>query len=74
MKILRHKNDMSNNKQIVTSGGTGVCGMTFVALMVLKLCGVINWSWWWVTAPLWIPCGLGIIILIIAGIIYLCAS
>jgi len=19
----------------------------------LKLCGVIDWSWWWVLAPLW---------------------
>lgn len=21
--------------------------------MILKLCGVIAWSWWWVTCPLW---------------------
>lgn len=25
-------------------------GVLFVAL---KLCGVIGWSWWWVTAPFW---------------------
>jgi len=24
-----------------------------VAFIVLKLCGVITWSWWWVTCPLW---------------------
>lgn len=24
-----------------------------VAFIVLKLCGVINWSWWWVLAPIW---------------------
>ena len=24
------------------------------ALIVLKLTGVIAWSWWWVLAPLWI--------------------
>ena len=24
------------------------------ALIVLKLTGVINWSWWWVMSPLWI--------------------
>jgi hypothetical protein len=23
--------------------------------MVLKLTDNIDWSWWWVTAPLWIP-------------------
>ena len=27
----------------------------FVLFLALKLCGVIAWSWWWVTAPLWIP-------------------
>jgi hypothetical protein len=27
----------------------------FIVFLVLKLCGVITWSWWWVTAPLWIP-------------------
>jgi hypothetical protein len=36
-----------------TSGGIGIFGLTFVALLVLKLTGHITWSWWWVTAPLW---------------------
>ena len=31
-------------------------GITFIdllqiAFIVLKLCGVISWSWWWVLAP-----------------------
>lgn len=26
----------------------------FIVFLVLKLVGVIAWSWWWVTAPLWI--------------------
>jgi len=26
----------------------------FIVFLVLKLCDVIDWSWWWVTAPLWI--------------------
>lgn len=26
----------------------------FVVFLVLKLTGVIAWSWLWVTAPLWI--------------------
>lgn len=25
-----------------------------VAFIVLKLCHVISWSWWWVLSPLWI--------------------
>ena len=31
----------------------GISGLLGVAFVVLKLCGVINWSWWWVTAPFW---------------------
>ena len=26
----------------------------FLIFLVLKLCKVITWSWWWVTSPLWI--------------------
>lgn len=26
----------------------------FLIFLVLKLVGVIAWSWWWVTCPLWI--------------------
>ena len=30
----------------------------FIVFLVLKLYGVIAWSWWWVTAPLWMPIGI----------------
>lgn len=52
-----------------TSGGIGFCGLLTIAFIVLKLCGVIEWSWLWVLAPLWIPLGLAIIIFIIFAII-----
>lgn len=32
---------------------TGLPGLVFVVFLVLKLVGVIAWSWWWVTCPLW---------------------
>lgn len=28
-------------------------GWLGIALVVLKLCGVIHWSWWLVTLPFW---------------------
>lgn len=28
--------------------------IAIVTLVVLKLTGVITWSWWWVLSPLWI--------------------
>lgn len=34
----------------------GLSSLTVVALVfvVLKLTGVIDWSWWWVLAPIWL--------------------
>jgi hypothetical protein len=31
----------------------GALSLFQVAFVVLKLCGVIDWSWWWVLAPVW---------------------
>ena len=41
-----------------SSGGIGFAGLLTVAFVVLKLTGVIAWSWWWVLSPLWISFGL----------------
>jgi hypothetical protein len=27
--------------------------LLFLVFLVLKLTKVIDWSWWWVTAPIW---------------------
>lgn len=32
----------------------GFTGVLTVAFIVLKLCGVITWSWIWVISPIWI--------------------
>lgn len=37
----------------------------FLIFLVLKLTGVIGWSWWWVTAPLWISTGLGLFLIMV---------
>jgi hypothetical protein len=42
---------MSKNES--HSGGVGVIGLLGITFIVLKLVGVINWSWWWVTLPFW---------------------
>lgn len=41
------------------------------ALVVLKILEIIAWSWIWVFAPLWIPVGLIILILIVAFFVFL---
>jgi hypothetical protein len=38
-----------------SSGGLGFGGAMFLVFLTLKLTEVISWSWWWVTAPLWLP-------------------
>ena len=43
------------------SGGTDLSTILLVVFIVLKLCHVINWSWWWVLSPLWIVIILGTI-------------
>jgi len=57
------------NTTVVRSGGIGFCGLLTIAFVVLKLCGVINWGWLWVLAPLWIPAALVVLFLIIFVII-----
>lgn len=39
----------------VSTHGIGTLGLLGVVFVTLKLLGVINWSWWWVTAPFWAP-------------------
>lgn len=53
---------MSNNSN--SSKGISFMGLLQVALIVLKLCNVINCSWWLVFIPLYID-----IVIIIAAII-----
>jgi hypothetical protein len=37
------------------SSGIGLSGILGVVFVTLKLTGHIDWSWWWVLAPFWIP-------------------
>ena len=50
-----------------SSSGLGLGSVLFIVFLILKLTGNINWSWWWVTSPLWIPITLGVIMVGIMG-------
>ena len=56
---------MSENK---TNDSVSFLGMLTILFIGLKLTGYVNWSWWWVLAPLWIPivvvCGIVLIIML----------
>ena len=53
---------MDNNK---TSSGIGFGSILFIVFLVLKLTNVIDWSWWWVFAPIWISVCILIICVIV---------
>lgn len=42
-----------------------VLGIVFIAL---RLCGVIDWPWVWVLAPIWVPICLWLLAVLIAFI------
>jgi len=50
---------MRKNKA-ATRAGTSILEVLLVVFVVLKLTGNIDWSWWWVTSPFWIPAGLAV--------------
>jgi hypothetical protein len=60
---------MDNKSSGAAGGGITLSGLTFLVFLVLKLCNVIDWSWWWVTAPLWIPFAIFIAICIVVFIV-----
>ena len=55
---------MSSNNN--SGGGLGFTSVLTIVFVVLKLIGVISWSWWWVLSPLWI--GLVCWLLLVASI------
>ena len=52
----------SKNQKVAT--GTSLPTLLTVLFVALKLCGIINWSWWWVLSP--IPITLGIAVVVFA--------
>lgn len=60
----------------VSYNGIGLTGLLTVMLIGLKLTHYIDWSWWWVLAPLWLGpaivlgfCGVALLVLFIIGLL-----
>lgn len=54
---------MKENKT-TANGGIGFVGLLTIAFIVLKLVGVITWSWVWVLSPLWISAVIYVVIFV----------
>lgn len=59
------------DKNTGNSGGYGLSFATVltIAFIVLKLCGVIDWSWVWVLSPMWISFVHWILIIAVIGFV-----
>lgn len=61
-----------NNVAVQTqsqSAGVGFAGLLTIAFIVLKLTGVITWSWIWVLSPIWISFALVVLSIIFIAIV-----
>lgn len=56
--------------KVDNSGKIGFTGALTLAFIVLKLCGVIDWSWVWVLSPMWISLVVALMIFAVMMIIF----
>ena len=58
---------------VVYGGGVGLGGFLSTVFIVLKLCHVIDWSWWFVLMPIYGPIALifgTVFIIIVSTLVY----
>lgn len=58
-------------KSMESNNGLPIGAIVFIVLLTLKLSGVIDWSWWLITLPLWWWIPLILLIVIFAVVITL---
>lgn len=56
---------VSNN----SNSGIGIGGVLQIVFIVLKLCGLIDWSWLWVLSPTWIGICFVVLFILVYSII-----
>ncbi len=61
---------MENNKKITISYSFPIATIIFLAFFFAKIFDKIDWSWWWVFSPLWLPFAIILGLLAIGGVIY----
>ena len=59
---------------VVRSGGLGIGSILTIVFVVLKLCGVIDWNWFWVLSPIIFSIGLVVLLAIIAVVLAVIAD
>jgi hypothetical protein len=68
------ENNNMSKEQYIAPINSGILTIMFIVFLTLKLTGNIDWSWWWVTSPLWLPIAIlftVVFVLLAMGIIML---
>ena len=63
-----------SNKTEVTNSGIGFFGLLTILFIGLKLSGHIDWSWWWVLAPMWAPFSFVLAVILMICLIFFIAD
>lgn len=63
-----------SNTNSSSSSGIGFFGLLGITFIVLKLTNVIDWSWWWVTLPLWGGLAILFTVLAVIGVVAIIKS
>ena len=53
------------------SPGIGFLGLLGILFIGLKLTGYLDWSWWWMLAPLWWPVIFVLLVVAVVGLLHL---
>ena len=65
---------MKNQNSVSVNIGPGFLGILGLIFITLKLTDYIDWSWWWVLAPIWIPFALVAFVFVIVGIAWIAGA
>lgn len=60
-----------NSQRNMGSNNLSTAAVVFIVFLILKLTDVIDWSWWWVTSPLWLPIVFGLALIFVVLMIAL---
>lgn len=64
-------NNEGDSTNMSANGGIGFLGALTILFIALKLTHVIDWSWWWVLSPIWIPVAVVLGIIAVVAIVML---
>ena len=66
MKYFQTNDEVKNTYKSSSIVMNNMAPILFLIFLVLKLTNQIDWSWWWVTSPLWISFAILLILIVIA--------